>query len=325
VIPAAFDADVNVNVRETKISRMTIGPTSIGLSLRDGVLDATLGGMQLYDGQGSGKVTVDASKPVATFNGNLQLDNVSVQPLLAGAAGFNLLAGRTNIALQLSGTGGSGDDIKHSLSGRGSIDITDGSIEGINLTELIQGVGAGQMPNLEQGPGAKTQFSSFGGTFNIASGVAETHDLEMTSPLLKVTGRGTVDMVTSSLDFLTQPEIVAGPEGKGGANSLAGLSIPVRVEGPFEHPTFKPEIKGMFASPEQASKTINQIGDALQKKLKGKPVGEAIGRILGGVRVGNERENGQGGPANEAEPNEEETPPQESDEGRDPDLDNILR
>jgi AsmA protein len=325
VVPAAFDADVNVNVRETKISRMTIGPTSIGMSVRDGVLDATLGGMQLYDGQGSGKVTVDASKPVATFNGNLQLDNVSVQPLLAGAAGFNLLAGRTNIALQLSGTGGSGDDIKHSLSGRGSIDITDGSIEGINLTELIQGVGAGQMPNLEQGPGAKTQFSSFGGTFNIASGVAETHDLEMTSPLLKVTGRGTVDMVTSSLDFLTQPEIVAGPEGKGGANSLAGLSIPVRVEGPFEHPTFKPEIKGMFASPEQASKTINQIGDALQKKLKGKPVGEAIGRILGGVRVGNERENGQGGPANEAEPNEEEAAPQESDEGRDPDLDNILR
>ena len=74
----------------------------------------------------------------------------------------------------------------------------------------------------------------------------------MTSPLLKVTGRGTVDMVTSSLDFLTQPEIVAGPEGKGGANNLAGLSIPVRIEGPFAHPTFKPEIKGMFASPEQA-------------------------------------------------------------------------
>jgi AsmA protein len=328
VIPAAFDADINVNVRETKISRMTIGPTSVGMSLRDGVLDATLGGMQLYDGQGSGKITVDASKPVPTFNGNFQLDNVSVQPLLVGAAGFNLLAGRTNIALQLSGAGGSGEEIKHSLEGNGSIDITDGSIEGINLTELIQGVGAGQMPKLEQGPGAKTQFSSFGGTFNIASGVAETHDLEMTSPLLKVTGRGTVDIVTSSLDFLTQPEIVAGPEGKGGANSLAGLSIPVRVEGPFEHPTFKPEIKGMFANPEQASKTINQIGDVLQKKLKGKPVGEAIGRILGGVRIGNERGNGGGGgaepPAKQAEPDAEEAP-EESDQDRDPDLDNILR
>ena len=324
MLPAAFDADVNINVRETKAD-MTIGPSSLGLSLRDGVLDATLGGMQLYDGQGSGKFRLDAAKPVPSFTGDFALDGVSAQPLLAAAAGFSLLAGRANLALQLTGDGGSGEEIKHSLSGNGSIDITDGAIEGINLTELIQGVGAGQMPDLEQGPGAKTQFSSFGGTFTIASGVAETHDLEMTSPLLKVTGRGTVDMVTSTLDFLTQPEIVAGPEGKGGANNLAGLSIPVRIEGPFEHPTIRPEIKGMFSSPEQASKTVNQIGDVLQKKLKGKPVGEAIGRILGGVRIGNERENGQGGPANEAEPNEEEAPPQESDEGRDPDLDNILR
>jgi AsmA protein len=328
VVPAAFDADVNVNVGATKLARMSIGPTSIAMTLRNGVLDATLGGMQLYDGQGSGKLRIDASTPAPTFNGNLQLDNVSVQPLLNGAAGFNLLAGRTNIALQLSGTGGSGEEIKHSLAGRANIEITDGSIEGVNLTELIQGVGAGQMPNLEQGPGAKTEFSSFGGTFNIASGVAETHDLEMVSPLLKVTGRGTVDMVTSSLDFLTQPEIVAGPQGKGGANSLAGLSIPVRIEGPFDHPTIKPELKGMFSSPEQASKTINQIGDVLQKKLKGKPVGEAIGRILGGVRIGSERSNGGGSgaepPASRSAPDAGEAP-DESDEDRDPDLDNILR
>jgi AsmA protein len=327
VAPAAFDADVNVNVHETKISQMTIGPSSVSLTLRDGVLDATLAGMQLYDGQGSGKFTLDASKPVPTFAGSLSLDGVSAQPLLNGAAGFNLLAGKTKVALQLSGTGGSEDEIKHSLAGQASIAISDGSIEGINLTELIQGVGAGQMPNLEQGPGAKTTFSSFGGSFNIASGVAETHDLEITSSLLKVTGRGTVDVVTSNLDFLTQPEIVAGPEGKGGANSLAGLSIPVRIEGPFDRPTFKPEIKSMFSNPEQASKTINQIGDVLQKKLKGKPVGEAIGRILGGVRIGTDRGNGGGGqnakpPANQEEPDEEGPP---EDQGRDPDLDNILR
>src|SRR5262245_40887247 len=150
VTPAAFDADVNVNVSETKVLRMTIGPSSVSLTLSDGVLDATLSGMQLYDGQGSGKFTLDASKPVPTFTGNLALNGVSAQPLLNGAARFNLLAGKTNVALQLTGTGGSEDEIKHSLAGQGSIEISDGSIEGINLTELIQGVGAGQMPNLEQ-------------------------------------------------------------------------------------------------------------------------------------------------------------------------------
>ena len=290
-MPAAFDADVNVNVSQTKVARMTIGPSSLGLSLRDGVLDANLSDMQIYDGQGNGKFTLDASKPVPAFTSHVVLDNVSLQPLLAGAAGFKLLAGRAKVELELNGSGRTGEEIKHSLSGNSTIAITDGAIEGINLTELIAGIGAGKMPELDQGPGAKTTFSDLGGTFTIASGVAESHDLEMTAPLLEVTARGTVDVVTGSVDFLTQPEIVAGPEGKGGANALAGLSVPVRIEGPFANPTFRPEIKGLFSSPEQTSKTVNQIGEMLQKNLKGKPVGEAIGRMLGNIRIGGARSN----------------------------------
>lgn len=341
VMPAAFDADVNVNVHETKVARLTIGPTSLGLSLRDGVLDASLGGMQLYDGQGTGKFTLDAAKPVPSFTGNVVLDGVSTKPLLDAAAGFNLLSGRAKVELQLSGAGRTGEEIKQSLAGHGSIAIDEGTIEGINLTELIAGMGAGQMPDLEQGPGAKTAFSSLGGTFTIASGVAETHDLEVTSPLLQITGRGTVDMVTGSLDFLTQPEIVAGPEGKGGANALAGLTIPVRIEGPFAHPTFKPEIKGMFATPEQASKTVKQIGDVLQKKFKGKPAGEAIGRLLGSIRIGKDRGEAGAEQPDDAPPaavkpspqTEKATPPAAADEApsedneepKDPDLNKILR
>ena len=34
-----------------------------------------------------------------------------MQPLLDGAAGFKMLAGRAKVGLQLNGTGGSGDEI----------------------------------------------------------------------------------------------------------------------------------------------------------------------------------------------------------------------
>ena len=70
----------------------------------------------------------------------------------------------------------------------------------------------------------------------------------------------------------------------------------------------------MFASPEQASKTINQIGDVLQKKLKGKPVGAgarphpaAFVSAMSAVRRGAEAEP----PAKQAEPDaeKEEAPP----------------
>jgi AsmA protein len=284
--PAAFDADVNLNIHQTNYGQLTIGPSSIGLGLKEGLLKVTLGGMELYGGQGRGTLVVDATQAIPSFSGDFELDNVAAKSFLTDAAQFSMLSGQTKVKLQIKGAGTTSDEIKTSLTGNGSVACESGAIEGIDLTAMIKSIGAGEMPDLKQGPGAKTEFSELGASFTIASGLARSTDLEMTSPLLKVTGRGTVDIVLGNIDVTAQPQIVAGPQGKGGANDLAGLTIPVRIEGPLAHPTIKPELKGLFSSPEQANKTIKQIGDVLQKKFKGKPVGEAIGRLLGGVQTG---------------------------------------
>jgi AsmA protein len=336
--PANFDADVNVNVRQTQVAHLTVGPSALGFTFHDGVLVATLGSMELYDGHGSGTLTLDVSKPVASFTSDFALDGVSAEPLLKDAAAFSLLEGHAKVSLQLSGAGTTAAAVTSSLAGKASLAMSDGAIKGIDLTAFINAIGSGQIPNLQQGPDAKTAFSDLSGSFTIASGLAETSNLQVTSPLLQVTARGTVDIVTGSIDFLTQPQIVAGPQGKGGANDLAGLSVPVRVEGPFAHPTFKPEIKGMFANPGQASKTVKQLGDVIQKKFKGKPVGEAIGRLLGSVRIGphgGEQGTEDGAPENAPPPSSKAQPkagaaPQQGseepdEEPSDPDVDRILR
>jgi AsmA protein len=339
--PASVDADVNLNVRKTRVGHLDLGPSSLGLVFRDGVLNATLGGMELYDGHASGKLVLDASKPVPSFTGDFRLDGVQAKTLLSDAAQFSLLEGHTKLSLQIGGAGTSAEEIKSSLAGQGSVAMSDGSVEGVDITGFISSLGSGQIPELRQGPGAKTAFTDLGGSFTIKNGIAETNNLKMTSPLLQVTAAGTVNLTQGSLDILAHPEIVAGPEGKGGANDLAGLSVPVRIEGPLDHPTIKPEIKGMFANPEQASKTVKQIGDALQKKFKGKPVGEAIGRFLGNVQIvprGGDSAEGDGAPpASQKQPGKGKTPQAEptpeagateqgdSNEPDDPDLDRILR
>ena len=301
--PAAFDADVNLNVRQTRVAHLELGPTSLGLGFRDGILTATLGGMELYDGHATGKLVLDAAKPVPAFTGDFRLDGVEAKTLLSDAAQFSMLSGRTKLALHLTGAGSDSDAIKASLQGQGSLAVSDGAIEGMDLTSMISALGEGQIPNLRQGPGAKTAFSDLGGSFTIASGIVETSNLTMTSPLLKVAATGKVDLVQSTIDMLANPEIVAGAEGKGGANDLAGLSVPIRIEGPLEAPKIKPEIKGMFASPEQANKTVKQIGEVIKKKFKGKPMGEALGRLLGGVQIGPRGGGNDGGAeTGEAEP-----------------------
>ena len=334
--PAAFDADVNLNVRKTRVAHLDLGPASVGLAFRDGVLNATLGGLELYDGHAAGKFVLDAAKPVPAFTGDFRLDGVQAKTLLSDAAQFSLLEGRTKFALQIEGSGSNAEEIKASLQGQGSLAVSDGAIEGIDLTQMISQIGEGQVPELRQGPGSKTTFSDLGGSFTIKNGIAETSDLTMTSPLLKVEAAGTVDLTHSTINMLANPEIAAGPKGTGGANDLAGLSLPVRIEGPLDRPTISPEIKSMFADPEKAGKTINQIGNALQKKFKGKPVGEAIGRFLGNVQIGPRGEGEQGGaepqtngqrPGNKAAPAPDTGASEQdnSEEPEDPDLERILR
>jgi len=321
--PASFDADVNLNVRKTRVGHLNIGPSSLGVVFRDGVMDATLGGMELYDGHASGTLTVDASKPIPSFTGDFRLDGVQAKPLLTDAAQFSMIGGRTKLDVSLAGEAQDAEAIKSSLKGSGAFVVTEGAIEGIDITAFISALGEGDF-NFQQGAGAKTAFSDLGGSFIITDGIAETKNLKMVSPLLQVTAEGTVDVPNGNLDILANPEIIAGPEGRGGANDLAGLTVPVRVEGPLADPRIRPQIGSVFANPENASKAVSKIGQALQKKFKGRPVGEAIGRFLGNVQIG-------GGRAPKATPQalaplEGGEPDQgDADEAMDSELEQILR
>jgi AsmA protein len=311
--PAAFDADVNLNIRKTRAGKLNIGPTSLGLVFRDGVVNASLGGMELYGGHARGTLVVDATKPVPGFNGEFHLDGVKTQPLLTDAAQFKLLSGRAKLNLTISGAGEDAETIKSSLQGNGSLLVTEGAIAGIDLTALIRGLGKGDF-NLHQGADAKTSFSDLGGSFTISDGIAETQNLKMVSPLLKVSADGTVDIARSNIDLIARPQIT-------GSSDLAGLSVPVRVEGPLDAPRIQPQIGSIFADTEGASKTVNKIGEALRKKFKGKPVGEAIGRFLGGVQIGG----GQAAPQALAQPQAAEPDQGDAGEAMDPELEAILR
>jgi AsmA protein len=324
--PAAFDADVNLNVSKIRVFHLDLGPSSIGLAFRDGVLNATLGDMELYGGHARGTLMVDAAKPVPVFGGNFTLDGVQAKPLLSDAAQFSLLEGQTQLALQINGTGSNADEIKSSLQGQGNIAVSDGAIDGIDITEMIETLGAGDIPELRQGPDAKTKFSELGGSFTIQNGIAETNDVTVKSPLLKIDATGTVNIAQSTIKMLANPEIVAGAEGQNGANDLAGLSVPVRIEGPLDRPTIKPDLKGVLANPDKVGKAVNQIGKALQKKFKGKPVGEAIGRFLGDIQVESRGEDGKK-ESKKAKPDSNGGSAQEDEatQPEDPDIERILR
>ncbi|MFD0988100.1 AsmA family protein [Methyloligella solikamskensis] len=280
--PSPLDADVNVNVRQTLVDNITIGPSALAFNYKDGILTANLGGMQLYGGEGRGKLIIDQNPAVPVFSANLNLDQVDAKPFLTDAAEFDRVSGKIKVILKLNGKGMEADAIKRSLTGNGNIMVNNGAVEGIDITGILAQVDQGRLPKIK---GGSTPFDSFGGSFTMRKGIAETKNFKLVSQYLNVSAKGTVNIPAGNLDILANPELVAAPKGMGDAKDLVGLTIPIRIRGPFENPTYQPELAGLFNNPEAASKTINKIGDVIQEKFKDKPAGEALGRFLGGVKI----------------------------------------
>ena len=92
-----------------------------------------------------------------------------------------------------------------------------------------------------------------------------------------MSGSGSANLALRQVDYTVRPKIAASQTGEGSAVSLAGLEVPIRVEGAWDKPTFTPDLKGVLGS-EQAGEAIKQIG----KNLKSQDVQDAIRGLLGG-------------------------------------------
>ncbi|HMN38902.1 MAG TPA: AsmA family protein [Hyphomicrobium sp.] len=271
------DTDARLRVGRMLFHNMKVGQSALTIDLKNKVLKTSFDNIQLYEGQGKGFLNVDATGKDAGIGANFTLDGISALPFLKDAADMKWLAGRARLALQLATRGGNQLQMVEALNGKADVTFADGAIVGFNLPGAIRGLSQGDISALKQTPTEKTDFSELAGSFTINNGVAQNQDLRMTSPLLRVTGAGTVQMPPRTVDYLVKPKLVASLEGQKGKTDLSGLEVPVRISGSWDKPKFEPDLKGILSNPDKVVDTVKQIG----KKFKGKNANEIADELLG--------------------------------------------
>ncbi|WP_163749017.1 AsmA-like C-terminal region-containing protein, partial [Proteus mirabilis] len=87
-----------------------------------------------------------------------------------------------------------------------------------------------------------TDLTELHGTFRIEKGKAETNDLRLAGPLVRVTGTGSANLVAKSLAFRLEPKLVMTTQGQGSTvTDPIGLGIPVIMEGAWSSPRIYPD------------------------------------------------------------------------------------
>jgi AsmA protein len=263
------------------------GPIGIRAAVAGGKLKLELPNFQLYGGVGTGVLSVDATGkvPVQTFR--FSLSNLDAYPFLDDMAAFQRIEGKAAVAIDLTASGASQRAMISALAGTASFEFSDGAIRGINVAKMVRNLGSATLSGWQSGDAEKTDFASLGASFKIAQGKAQTSDLHLSGPLVRMAGVGTVDLPAQTINFRVDPQVVASLEGQGGKNDLEGLGVPVAINGPWAAPSIYPDIAGILDNPQAAYEKLSKLGGGLVKLPSADSLGGALsstGGIAGLVK-----------------------------------------
>ena len=197
---------------------------------------------------------------------------VDVNALLREVAGKDLLEGRGRLAVDVDSVGRSSTELKSRLRGSASLQLRDGAVKGINLAQRLRQARAALTQRTDHALKAsqteKTDFSELSASFQIADGVAHSKDLDLKSPFLRLAGEGAADIGRNRIDYTVRATVTDTTKGQDGADlaALRGLTVPVRLTGPFEAIDWKIEWSGVAAA-----LVRNQLEDKLKERLGLKP------------------------------------------------------
>ena len=276
-----IDVQARISAAELNIGDARFTPAAIDATLTSGALKAQVSNLGAYEGNANGDLTVDVSTANPTYTMRADLTGVRALPLLQGLADFDRLDGRMQAKLSVRSSGTSQRAIMSNMAGTAFVVFQDGAIKGLNVAQMIRSLTASTLSGWQESEEKATDLSQLSASFKIDKGQAQTTDLNLVGPLVKMTGAGTIDLGTKQIGFRVEPKLVMTTEGQGRATDPVGLGIPVMIAGPWGSPRIYPEMQGILDNPEAAYAKLKGMGKGLFGQ-NGAGLGAAIGSLLGG-------------------------------------------
>ncbi len=182
-----------------------------------------------YGGSISGEFSAQVTGP-KTMQTRLAL---AAKDFQAGAfmrdwAGKQLVSGRTDLFLDVTGAGPTDHDLLRTLEGLGSFKITDGSYvlsgSGQGEAQDVAKTPAGATPQSTSARRAGSPFSVASAKVKVAQGVFQSEDFRMEAPNMVVTGKGRFSPAADTIQLTLAASMPGIPE------------VPIRVFGRLRDP-----------------------------------------------------------------------------------------
>ncbi|MDX8380212.1 MAG: AsmA family protein [Gallionella sp.] len=271
-----LNLDGNLRIGKLKVANIKSSKVNLEIHAHKGQVDISPMSANLYQGRMKGSLRVNA---VATPEIRIiqNINGINVSALTKDAASFDTLEGHGKVVMNLIMRGNTVSAMKRAINGNFSLNLVDGAIKGINVAKKIRDAQGlfGKAKTQSANQTEKTDFSELKASFKVKNGVAHNDDLSMKSPLLRLKGKGDINIGQNSMDYIARATVAKTLKGQGGKNNVAGITVPVRVSGPFSDLKYTLDFGAMVSSAAKQkveakkAQIKTHIQDQLKNTLKG--------------------------------------------------------
>lgn len=261
----SLNIDGSLRVGALKALNVKVKQLRVDMKAKDGVVKVAPFTASLYNGKLDSNIVIDASKSQAAFAANAKMSGVELGALMQDAMKMDFISGQGNVDINITSRGNMFSLLKKSLNGKLSVHLADGAVKGINLAKSTRDIGKGGDKTLDANKTEQTDFSELKASFKIVDGIAHNDDLMLKSPFVRLGGKGNINVGDDSLDYLVKATLAGTTEGQGGKDNVGGVTVPVRLSGPFSAIKYKLEFGNLIS--DQAKQQAAAATDAAKAKL----------------------------------------------------------
>lgn len=258
---SAMDAEVALSAPSIDLGVLKLGPTRALITVDRARAVVDIREMQAYEGQITGDFVVNGRGGLSV-GGRLTFAGLKTQPLLMDLAGWDRLISTGDVAIEFLGVGNSIDAIMKSLKGKGSLELGQGELRGLDIAGMLKTLDLGYV-----GEGQKTIFDGLAGTFTIADGVLANDDLKLVAPYVTASGQGELGLGERTLNYRLRPTALAAADGTG------GVMVPLLITGTWADPKFRLDLESiarekMEAEAKAAAARLQEQAKAAEEAAK---------------------------------------------------------
>ncbi|MFC6670455.1 AsmA family protein [Marinobacterium aestuariivivens] len=286
-----LNLDARLALKQLQASGIPMRDVELAVSAHDGVVNLSRIHANLLGGSVRNSAILDVRATPVRLSAKKNISGLQIGDLLQALNGEEpAITGTLSSQSDVRATGRSVHDIVNSLTGTASFNVTDGTLQGIDMAQTVcQGFNTlGSLGINTEQVDRSTPFANLGGSFQIRNGVVSNQDLAASLDAMAVKGRGSVDLPQALIDYrlgLTIEENLF-KQSCSVNNRIQGVEWPVNCKGSFDTPPAqlcRPDLSVFedLIKQQVKEKVQQKVEEKVEQKLQEKLGEEAKGLLKG--------------------------------------------